>query len=270
MMIPGLDLGILGPPFLAGVLVCITHIPLGRKVLDKGIIFIDLAVAQLAALGVIGASLTGAEITGLWAQLAAALSALIGSGWLHLCERWWPETQEALIGVTFVLAASASLLLLAHNPHGAEHMQDLLSGQILWVSYGQLWPIALLYAVVISLLYFGRAWGRWVFYICFALTVTASVQLVGVYLVFASLIAPALAVRKLSESKAIMTGYTVGFLGYGVGLICSAWMDLPTGPLIVWTLAIMAVIVAYGWKLIRLGTRSLCSEGNTMAVKNDQ
>ena len=255
-MLPELDFEILGPPLLAGALVCATHVPLGRKVLDKGIIFIDLAVAQLAALGVIAASLSGAEISGLSAQLAAAVSALIGAAWLRLCERFWPETQEALIGVTFVLAASASLLLLAHNPHGAEHMQDLLSGQILWVSYSQLWPVSLLYGFVIALLFFGRSWGRWVFYVSFAVAVTASVQLVGVYLVFASLIVPALTIRHLADSKAIVVGYGVGFLGYALGLIFSSWMDLPAGPLVVWTLALIAVIAGYGLKLVKFQKRS--------------
>lgn len=249
-MIAALDFEILGPPMVAGALVCATHIPLGRKVLEKGIIFIDLAVAQLAALGVIAASLSGAEISGLWAQLAAAASALIGAAWLRLCERLWPETQEALIGVTFVLAASASLLLLAHNPHGAEHMQDLLSGQILWVSYSQLWPVAMLYALVLALLFVGRRMGRWVFYLCFAMTVTASVQLVGVYLVFASLIVPALAVRRIAGAKAIATGYLVGILGYALGLAFSSWFDLPAGPLVVWTLTAAAVLAAYGRKYI--------------------
>ncbi len=262
-MIGPIDLEILGPPLVAGLLVCATHIPLGRKVLDKGIIFIDLAVAQLAALGVIAASLSGAEITGVWAQVAAAISALLGAAWLRLCERLWPETQEALIGVTFVLAATGSLLLLAHNPHGAEHMQELLSGQILWVSYGQLWPVVVIYSLVLALLYWGHHWGRWVFYFGFAISVTASVQLVGVYLVFASLIIPALAVRTISGMTAIVMGYCVGLLGYSLGLIFSSWWDLPAGPLVVWTLAATAVLAAYGlkfWKFksLRKDYRSVC------------
>lgn len=244
-----IDLVILLPPLLAGILVCSTHIPLGRKVLERGIIFMDLAVAQLAALGVVAASSSGAEIDGIWTQIAAALSAIIGAGWLHLCERFWPDIQEALIGITFVLAASASLLLLAHNPHGAEYMQDLLSGQILWVSYEQLIPIAALYALVLALLFFGKNWGRWVFYFSFALAVTASVQLIGVYLVFASLIIPALAVKKLATKKAIPIAYLIGIAGYFSGLVFSTLLDLPTGPLIVWTLAIIAVLSAYILKL---------------------
>lgn len=245
-----LDLDILGPPLLAGLLICLVHVPLGRRVLEKGIIFIDLAVAQIAALGVLAATMVGAEITGLEAQMAAAGSALLGAVWLRACEHWWPDIQEALIGVTFVLAATASLLLLAHNPHGAEHMQDLLSGQILWVSYGQLIPVAALYAVVIGLLAFGARLGRWGFYLSFALAVTASVQLVGVYLVFASLIVPALAIRHFPGVQGLLMGYGIGALGYAAGLILSSWLDLPAGPLIVWVLAAAAVLAArtLGWR----------------------
>ena len=239
-----LDLDILGPPLVAGALVCATHVPLGRRVLEKGIIFIDLAIAQIAALGVLAAALAGADMSGTAAQLAAAVSALLGAGWLRLCERWWPQVQEALIGVTFVLAATGSLLLLSHNPHGAEHMQQLLSGQILWVSYSQLLPVALLYALVLLLLGFSRKLGRWAFYVSFALAVTASVQLVGVYLVFASLIVPALAIRHQHGSRALLAGYLVGGLGYGLGLVLSSWIDLPAGPLIVWMLAAAAVVMA--------------------------
>lgn len=241
-----LDWDLLGPPLLAGLLVTATHVPLGRLVLARGIIFIDLAVAQIAALGVLAASLGGAPPAGPYTQLAAGAAALLGALWLRLCERWWPDVLEALIGVTFVLAASAGLILVAHNPHGAEHIQDLLAGQILWVVYGQLWPVAVLYAGVLALLWAGRGGARWPFYLAFALAVTASVQLIGVYLVFATLIVPALAVRGLDGPRALAAGYGVGVLGYAGGLWLSSVLDLPAGPLVVWVLALAAVAVRWG------------------------
>lgn len=245
MMTIIIDWDLIGPPLAAGLLVSLTHIPLGRQVLERGIIFIDLAVAQIAALGVLAATLGGIEPPGPLVQLAAVGSALLGALWLRLCERWWPEIQEALIGVTFVLAASASLLLLAHNPHGAEHMRDLLTGQILWVGYTQLGPVAALYAGVLILLGLIRGqWARWGFYVCFALAVTASVQLIGVYLVFATLILPALAIRGVAGWMGLLIGYTVGALGYALGLLLSSALDLPAGPLVVWMLAVTAVTVA--------------------------
>jgi zinc/manganese transport system permease protein len=250
-MTPTLDWDLLGPPLLAGLLVSATHVPLGRQVLARGIIFIDLAVAQIAALGVLAADLGGVHLAGPYTQLAAGVAALLGAGWLRLCERWWPDVLEALIGVTFVLAATAGLLLVAHNPHGAEHIQDILAGQILWVGYAQLWPVAVLYAGVLVLLRAGRGGGRWAFYLAFALAVTASVQLVGVYLVFATLIVPALGMRGMDGPRALAAAYGIGLAGYAGGLWLSSVLDLPAGPLVVWVLAAAAVATRWGVATVR-------------------
>jgi len=238
-----LDPEILLPAFVAGLLVLTTHLPLGREVLGRGIIFIDLAIAQIAGLGVILADLLGWPADGWVVQLVAAASALAGAGLLHWADRRWPEVQEALIGVTFVLAATGGLLLLAGNPHGGEHLKELLSGQILWVGWGQLWPVALLYAALLALRGFtgGNRGGLW-FYLVFALAVTASVQLVGVYLVFTSLIVPALAVRGMEGGRGLAVGLLIGASGYALGLIASALFDLPSGPAIVWALVAVALI----------------------------
>ncbi len=153
----GLDISILGPAWLAGLLVLSTHVLLGQQVLSRGIIFIDLAIAQVAALGVILAQYFGIEEQGLGVQLAAAAAALSGAGLLTWTERKWPEHQEPLIGSLFVLAATGGLLLLANNPHGGEHLKDLLVGQILWVSLSQLGPVAILSAVLLAVIGWRRA-----------------------------------------------------------------------------------------------------------------
>ena len=145
------DLDILLPAFLAGLLVLATHVPLGQQVLARGIVFIDLAIAQVAGLGVIAADAVGWEPQGWRGQAAACLAALLGALLLTWTEKRWAQVQEALIGVLFVAAASAELLLLAHNPHGGEHLKDLLVGQILWVSPADLIPVAILYALVLAL-----------------------------------------------------------------------------------------------------------------------
>ena len=121
-----INLSILGPAMLAGLLVLATHVPLGQQVLKRGIVFIDLAVAQIAALGVIAADAMGWEPQGLQVQVSAILAAMLGALLLTWTEKRWPEVQEALIGAIFVLAASAGILLLANNPHGGEHLKDLL------------------------------------------------------------------------------------------------------------------------------------------------
>ncbi|HVR81176.1 MAG TPA: metal ABC transporter permease [Luteimonas sp.] len=239
----GLDVAILGPACVAGLIVLSTHVPLGKQVLSRGIIFIDLAIAQIAGLGVILAQYFGIDEHGFGVQLAAAAAALGGAGLLAWTDRRWPEYQEPLIGTLFVLAATGGLLLLANNPQGGEHLKDLLVGQILWVSYPQLIPAALLSVALLGFMWWrrGRLAGL-LFYGLFALAITASVQLVGVYLVFASLIVPALATAGMQGRGRLATAYAIGAAGYISGLVLSALLDLPSGAMIVWTLAGCALL----------------------------
>lgn len=242
-----LDFAILLAPFVAGLLVLATHVPLGAQVLKRGIVFIDLAIAQIAALGVIVAGLLDVAPGGWQVQLAAAAAAVGGALLLTWTEKRWPEVQEAQIGVLFVLAATAGILLLAKNPHGGEHLRDLLAGQILWVGFSQLRVPAALTALIL-VLWFGwrERLPRLGFYLLFALAVTVSVQLVGVYLVFASLIVPALGVRQHAERRRLPLAYAIGIGGYALGLVLSSVFDLPSGALIVWCLAVLAVLVHAG------------------------
>lgn len=238
------DFLIILPAFLAGLLVLTTHIPLGAQVLRRGIVFIDPAIAQIAALGVIIASALEMDPHGWTMQAAAGVAAVLGALLLTWTEKRWPDVQEAQIGVLFVLAATAGLLLVAHNPNGGEHLQDLLAGQILWVSYEQLTMPAIGAVLILALLALLRnRLGRLGFYLVFALAVTASVQLVGVYLVFASLIVPSLAVRHYPERRKLPFAYLIGVGGYASGLVLSVVLDLPSGALIVWCLALLAMLV---------------------------
>src|SRR5713226_3276845 len=177
-MVADHSLDILWPAFLAGLLVTATHVPLGMQVLDRGIVFIDLAIAQIAAVGVILADFLGWQPTGAAVQVAALSAALAGAAVLTWTERRWPQVQEAIIGVAFVIASSAAILILAKNPHGGENLKDLLAGQILWVSPARLAVVALIYAVILAV-WFGtrERIGRIGFYILFACAVTVSVQL---------------------------------------------------------------------------------------------
>jgi zinc/manganese transport system permease protein len=228
-----LDPGIVWPGLAAGLLVTLTHVPLGAQVLQRGIVFIDLAVAQIAALGVVFAGWLGFEPRGAAVQGAALAAALGGALVLSWTEKRWPEVQEAVIGASFILAANAAILLLAANPHGAEHLKDLLIGQILWVSPGQL-PAAVLANAAVAAAWFGLGAriGRLGFYLLFACAVTVSVQLVGLYLVFTTLIVPALAARRFQRAR-LGVAYAVGALGYALGLALSLVSDLPAGPLVV-------------------------------------
>lgn len=233
-------LSLLAPAFVTGLLVLLTHVPLGRQVLARGIIFLDLAIAQVAATGAVLTLLIVHEHHGWAAQVGAGIAALAGALLLNFSDRRWPEIQEAIIGSTFVLSATLALLLLAADPHGGEALRNLLAGQILWVTWDQLVPALTASVVVLLLRRFGR--GTLVsFYLPFALAVTVSVQMVGVYLVFSSLILPALAVRRLGGVRALAVALATGAAGYALGLGVSWYADLPAGPAAVWGLAIAAL-----------------------------
>lgn len=240
MSADGLQASILLPAFAAGLLVLLTHVPLGMEVLRRGIIFIDLAVAQFAGFGIVAAHALGAPSHGWHMQLAALSAALAGALFLRWRERRNPAHQEALIGVSFVAVACATILVLAKDPQGGEHIRELLVGQILWTSWAGMLPLAIVTALVLI------AWhglrlnaSTLAFYMVFAIAITASVQFVGVYLVFASLIVPALA----AGGRAPLA-YATGIGGYAAGLLASALLDLPAGAAIVLGLALVACVVA--------------------------
>jgi zinc/manganese transport system permease protein len=243
--VPDVELSILLPAFLAGLLVLATHVPLGQLVLERGIVFIDLAIAQVAGLGVVAADAMGWEPQGWSVQISAVSAALLTAAFLLWSERRFALLQEAIIGVVFVFAASAELIVLGFNPHGAEHLKDLLVGQILWVEPRQLVPVAVLYGAVVAAFFcFDLRRRRALFYALFAVTITASVQLIGVFLVFASLILPALAATGTPRSWRLPVAYAIGLAGYALGLIASALWDVPTGAAVVCALALVVAAAA--------------------------
>ncbi|HEU4531995.1 MAG TPA: metal ABC transporter permease [Steroidobacteraceae bacterium] len=238
------NLGIIGPAMIAGLLVLVSHVPLGQQVLARGIVFIDLAIAQVAGLGVIAAHTFGMGENGWSTQIAAVVAALLGALLLTWTERKRPEAQEALIGILFVLASTAQILILANDPHGGEDLKELLAGQILWVSATQLWHAAILTAVFIAVWFTVRERiGRIGFYVLFALVVTVAVQMVGVYLVFTTLIVPAVATYRYQKSRQLVVGYALAVASYAVGLLLSLLTDLPSSSLIVWVMAVLGLFV---------------------------
>jgi zinc/manganese transport system permease protein len=241
MNMDAVDLSILGPAFLAGLLVLATHVPFGQAVLKRGIIFIDLAIAQIAGLGVILVHSLYGEPSNWMVQVAASATAIGGAFFLSWTERRMGRFQEAVIGILFVLAASMSILLLADNPHAGERLKDLLVGQILWVDGRDLYGVVVLYAIILAFWFGLRSRiGNTGFYILFSLNVMASVQLVGIYLVFASLIIPALATVR--SRYPLPFAYVLGIAAYLGGLLVSAVFDLPSGPVIVMALASLGVV----------------------------
>jgi zinc/manganese transport system permease protein len=231
--------GLAAPALAAGLVVAATHVPLGREVLRRGIVFLDLAVAQVAGLGAVAAGmLPGGQ--GAWGQAAAFFCALAAALAFARLEKKGPAVQEALIGCAFVLAASVVVLLLAGDPHGGEAAGNLLAGQILWVRWEEVGLAAVVSVPVLALLLFQPVAARRFFYPLFAACVTLSVQLVGVYLVFASLILPALATRGVEGRAGVALGWLVSCVAVAGGLAVSVAADLPSGPMLVFAYAVAA------------------------------
>ncbi len=235
---------ILWPALVAGLLILTTHLPLGREVLLRGIIFLDLAIAQIAAFGVILAktfwSSDHSDHTQITQTLIAIVAAVTGSMGLYSLRKFEIRVQEAIIGILFILAATGSILLLAADPHGGERLKTILVGQILWLEPKDLIPLAVIYTMIVLTWFTLRAIiGDLIFYPLFAITITLSTQVVGVYLVFASLIIPSLAT--LHHPHWFTRAFIIGATGYISGLLISAVLDLPAGAAIAWCLALVAL-----------------------------
>lgn len=246
---------IIAPALVATLLVAATHVPLGVEVLKRGIIFIDLATAQIAGLGAVAATVYLGEAHGFKDMVivnAFAFGAAVLSGlFFSWTERNLQRYQEALIGCSFVLAASMALLILANQPLGSDEIKDLLAGQVLFVDWTRIAVIAAVYLPILLIWFKWREkLGRFGFYLIFAIVVTTSVQVVGVYLVFATLIFPALGAQVVTMERRLPIAYTMSFIGVFLGLIASMLLDYPTGPALVWSLAITALLGSLGlWRM---------------------
>lgn len=247
------------PATVAGLMVAVIHSVLGMEVLRRGIIFIDLAIAQIAGLCVVLTALWLHEPSWSQTQMAAGIAALTAAAFFRWVESSLPREQEAIIGSCFILAASAVLLALADHPQGGEEIQHILSGQMLFISWPEILAFAPLY-VIAAVLWFGvpKVRNGLGFFVLFALVATASVQMVGVYVVFASLILPALAVNTMRGGRA-GSAIAVGILAVIAGIVVSALRDLPAGPVLVFTFAIAAI-------LCRLGYAAFAKRRNTAAL----
>lgn len=243
------EISIIFPAFLAGLFVLLVHVPLGIEVVKRGIIFIDLSIAQLAAMGAFFASLA-VHSHGhghihledfLFIQVSAFVCAVLGGLLFMYVEKKHKNIEETVIGCVFVLSATLILLALSQNPHGGEHLKELLAGQLLFVSYEHiLWSAMVLAVVLVLYVKFHKRVMEKYFYIIFAVTITITVQMAGIYLVFATLIFPALGTYYIKQYKSkLIVGYIGGFIGLVLGLFSALMFDLTTGPAVVWTIALI-------------------------------
>ena len=203
--------------------------------------FIDLATAQVVGLAVILVDVWLGEPSWIVAQGVAFTAGIAIALFFRWVERKSPDEQEAVIGSSFIVAACVALLALANDPHGGEALRHVLSGQILFVSWSDIASFLPIYGLFAALwLLVPRLRAGTGFFILFALVITASMQLVGVYVVFASLILPALAARA-GRGYIHWRAFASGGAAVIATLLISAAADLPAGPFLVVCLAVAAV-----------------------------
>jgi zinc/manganese transport system permease protein len=230
----------LWPSFLVAACLVGIHVYFGIQVLARNVIFVDLALAQIAALGATVAFMLGHPAQSL-ATYGYSLAFTFVAALLLAFTRVWAKrvSQEALIGVIYVVAAAASILLIDRAPQGAEHLKQILTGNILTSGLNELAVIVPLY-LGIALLHFllrsrltqsGSLFWEFLFYSTFGMVVTSSVALAGVLLVFSFLIIPATigVMFASSPSRQLAIGWIAGTLTSAVGLAVSFALDLPTG-----------------------------------------
>ena len=228
---------ILLPAFTVALVVLLTHIPLGEAVLKRGIIFIDLAIAQFAGLGCLLAQIWHIE-SHLLTQILALTFAIAGAIFFAYTERY-SHKQEAIIGLSYVFITSVTILITSHISTGSEHLQKLLSGDLLFVSWDKIFLHLPIYLSILFL-WFRKPQCRkgFSFYLIFSLAITSSVQLVGVLMVFVSLIAPALILEKYS----LKIKYLVVFIAIVCGLLLSMLTDSPSSILCILSLVLIPLV----------------------------
>jgi zinc/manganese transport system permease protein len=289
-------LELLWAPFLACLVLTGIHVYLGLHVLARGVIFVDLALAQVAALGITVAFLAGHPIrseAAYWYALAFTVggAALFALSRVHRA----PIPQEAIIGIVYAVSAAAAVLVVDRAPQGGEHIKQLLVGSILTVTPAETARLGALYALI-GILHVlirrplleisfrpdaARERGRWVrwwdfcFYVTFGIVVTSSVRIAGVLLVFSYLVVPAGAAALLSASVTgrLLIGWALGFIVSILGLWASFAWDLPTGAAVVTTFgALMALVgLALGARgiavrLRREGARAVAPAGAVLSA----
>ena len=273
---------LLWAPFVACLVLTAIHVYLGLHVLARGVIFVDLALAQVAALGVTIAFLAGHPIQSEAAYWYALAFTLAGAALFAASRaRRVPVPQEAIIGIVYAVSAAAAVLVVDRAPQGGDHIRQILVGSILTATPAEVGALALLYAPIGTLHWLVRrplldisfdpdgagarravrAWDL-VFYASFGVVVTSSVRLAGVLLVFAFLVVPATAAAALARSARgrLLVGWALGALVSVGGLAASWTWDLPTGATMVVTFGV--VVAGVGLALgVRAGARAARERG---------
>jgi zinc/manganese transport system permease protein len=259
-------------PFLTGLVLTGIHAYLGVHVVERGVIFVDLSLAQIAALGTTVAFLAGYDLHSGVSYFWSLGFTIVGAA-IFALTRVHRETripQEAIIGIVYAVSAAAAILVMSKAPQETEHLKDMLVGNILAVNMTTVIKTAVLYALVGLFHYIFRRkflaislgegdkvgnvklWD-FLFYTSFGFVVTSSVAIAGVLLVFSYLIVPSVAAMLFSTSigKRLAIGWSMGALVSAIGILLSFRLDLPTGATIVCTFGIALVLMAIVWGITR-------------------
>ena len=249
-------------PFLACLLLILIHTYFGIHILQRGIIFVDLALAQFIGIGIALSFLYGEEKS----LLLSVIFAFLGSIILALSRKTAGYVNiEAFIGVLYIFSFAAAILVLDRSPHGMEEFKTIMNGNIIWVTPKEILSTALVYGAVGALHFFlrkqfcaltfegkGTFLLEFLFFASFAVVLVKSVHMAGILQVFSFLVIPALIGRLFfkRQSTILIVGWLVGVLVSVLGMFLSYRLDLPTAPLIVAGLAIiffvlLAFLLAY-------------------------
>jgi len=261
-------------PFLGLLCIAGIHVYLGYHVVEREVIFVDLSLAQMAVMGAAIASLWGWEPHDPGTYFFALGFTVVGAATFSLTRSERGRVpQEAIIGIVYAVAAAATVLILNNSAHGAEHIRDVLVGQLLAVEPKDVLRLAALYAVL-GVLHFlwrkklllishdsaaAKAAGihvkfwDFVFYVTFGLTVTASVELGGVLVVFSYLIVPSVIAVLFAEhvGTRLAIGWTAAALASALGMLTSVWLSAPPGASVVCVFGALLVLAAMIRPLVR-------------------
>jgi zinc/manganese transport system permease protein len=257
-------------PFVACVVLIGIHVYFGLHVIQRGIIFVDLSLAQVAALGMTVAFLMGHDLDGDLSYLFSLAFALLGGTIFTFSKDVRGRIpQEAVIGIVYAVSSAAAILAVSRSPEGADHIRHLLIGSILTVTPAMVAKTAAVYAVVglfhwlwrsrfIPLTFnssntsLNRRWWDFLFYATFAVVVTSSVKICGVLLVFIFLVIPSVFAALFADGigARLALGWAFGLVGSVLGLVASLIFDTPTGATIVCTFGALLLVLVGARRLV--------------------
>lgn len=269
------------PPFVACMILVAMLAYLGVHVIAREVIFVDLSLAQMAALGSTTALVFGVTSDSPTAYAFALAFTTLGAFIFAMTRSSRAKARvphEAIIGIVYVVASAAALLVADKAPHGAEAIKEILAGSILWVTWDRIGKLLLVY-VVLGGLHWGlrkrfltislqediaeargwniRAWD-FLFYLLFGIAITLAVPIAGVLLVFTFLVVPAVIAFLFTRRQGllIMFSWSASAIASAMGLFVSFKFDLPTGPIIVCVFGIVLLGVGGARRLLRSSPQS--------------